>query len=30
LQLVRGRPRLLIPAVGHAIATEVIAAAILW
>jgi len=30
LQLVRSRPRLLIPAAGHAVATEVIAAAILW
>ena len=30
LQLVRGRGRALMPAVGHALATEVIAAAILW
>lgn len=30
LQLVRGRARVLLPAVGHALATEVIAAAILW
>jgi uncharacterized protein (TIRG00374 family) len=30
LQLVRGRVRVLLPAVGHALATEVIAAGILW
>jgi len=30
LQLVRGRPGSLIPAAGHALATEVIAAATLW
>ena len=30
LQLVRGRCRLLLPAVGHALATELIAVAILW
>jgi uncharacterized protein (TIRG00374 family) len=30
LQRVRGRARVLLPAVGHALATEVIAAGILW